>query len=321
MTQRPPPPRHTLRKAETPALSPADDLRDALRRLLAEGVDHLLLNEPAARRGDAEAIHQMRVALRRLRAVLRLFRKLLDPAPVAALEDELRRLGRVLGDARDWDVFCTETLPTIAAAGLGVLPARGALARAANRERKRAHAGLRAVLRGGAVRELAERLRRWHATPALFATDPGRPIGSVAIRQVAGLEKRVRRRARDLARQDDEGRHRLRKALKTLRYGRDMLQALDEQTSAEGWLHPPSARRATTRLQEALGSLNDAVAARALAQRLCEGDAGPAGSALHRQGAVVERWSEQHRADALAALPAGWEQFRQQALRKRGPSP
>ncbi|NDP47746.1 MAG: CHAD domain-containing protein [Sulfuriferula multivorans] len=61
---------------------------------------------------DIKYVHQARVALRRLRAALRLYRR------VCVLPDELmdglRTLAAALGPARDWDVLCGETLPAIA---------------------------------------------------------------------------------------------------------------------------------------------------------------------------------------------------------------
>ena len=58
---------------------------------------------------DIEYVHQARVALRRLRAVLRVFRQ------AGVLPDELmaglHKLMAALGPARDWDVLCCETLP------------------------------------------------------------------------------------------------------------------------------------------------------------------------------------------------------------------
>src|SRR3954465_2439487 len=60
----------------------------------------------------------MRVAVRRLRAVLTLFAPHLEPHATAAFQHELRRMGRVYGEARDWDVFCLELLPrTLSGAG------------------------------------------------------------------------------------------------------------------------------------------------------------------------------------------------------------
>ena len=61
---------------------------------------------------DIEYVHQARVALRRLRAALRVYRKACVLPP--PLLDELRTLVDSLGATRDWDVLCSETLPAIA---------------------------------------------------------------------------------------------------------------------------------------------------------------------------------------------------------------
>ena len=85
----------------------------AFREIVAAGLGHLLANQPAAGAGDPEGVHQMRVAIRRLRSALVLFETHLEPHVTARFEAELKRFGRVLGEARDWDVFCLETLPKV----------------------------------------------------------------------------------------------------------------------------------------------------------------------------------------------------------------
>ena len=61
---------------------------------------------------DIEYVHQARVALRRLRAALRVFRRVCG-VPQALLDD-LRTLVAALGPTRDWDVLCHETLLPVA---------------------------------------------------------------------------------------------------------------------------------------------------------------------------------------------------------------
>ncbi len=61
---------------------------------------------------DPEYVHQARVALRRLKVLLRLYRKVCVLPD--ALQDTLRKLDDALGPVRDWDVLCDETLPAIA---------------------------------------------------------------------------------------------------------------------------------------------------------------------------------------------------------------
>ena len=83
---------------------------EAFRRIVDCVLAHLMANQPAAAAGDVEGVHQMRIAIRRLRAALMLFRPQLEPHAEARFTEALRDLGRIFGEARDWDVFCTEML-------------------------------------------------------------------------------------------------------------------------------------------------------------------------------------------------------------------
>jgi CHAD domain-containing protein len=77
-----------------------------VRRAIATAVARLLAHDPGARVGkDPEAVHQARVATRRLRSDLRTFHALVDERWSNELRDELRWLGDVLGGVRDTDVL------------------------------------------------------------------------------------------------------------------------------------------------------------------------------------------------------------------------
>lgn len=93
--------------APSPDPQPASDapVMDHVKWALARHVRWLIAHDPGARLGrEPESLHQMRVATRQLRAVLRATRPLLVPEWADSLRDELRWLGRVLGPARDLDV-------------------------------------------------------------------------------------------------------------------------------------------------------------------------------------------------------------------------
>jgi CHAD domain-containing protein len=93
--------------APSPEPLPASDAPalDHVRWALARHARWLLAHDPGARLGrEPESLHQMRVATRQLRAVLRAARPLLMPEWADSLRDELRWLGRLLGPARDLDV-------------------------------------------------------------------------------------------------------------------------------------------------------------------------------------------------------------------------
>lgn len=93
--------------APSPEPQPASDapVMDHVKWALARHVRWLIAHDPGTRLGkEPESLHQMRVATRQLRAVLRSTRPLLLPEWADSLRDELRWLGRVLGPARDLDV-------------------------------------------------------------------------------------------------------------------------------------------------------------------------------------------------------------------------
>jgi CHAD domain-containing protein len=85
-----------------PARRPA---AEAIRAVLADGLTRLLANEAGVRAGDVEAVHQMRVAVRRLRSDLRTFRPLLESGWANDLSSTLRPLAASLGAVRDLDVL------------------------------------------------------------------------------------------------------------------------------------------------------------------------------------------------------------------------
>jgi triphosphatase len=80
-------------------------------------VDHLQSNEQGLRESDnPEFVHQARVAIRRLRSAIRVWRPLLPQHFVASFDPLWQTLASQLGETRNWDVFLAETLPSVVAA-------------------------------------------------------------------------------------------------------------------------------------------------------------------------------------------------------------
>jgi CHAD domain-containing protein len=106
----------------------------------AEQVEELLANDAGTRLGtDPEALHDQRVAVRRLRALLRLVRKLEEaPSELEELRGELKWLGGGLGSVRDLDVMLAELREQIATLGEPDRRAAGAFTRELELERKHA---------------------------------------------------------------------------------------------------------------------------------------------------------------------------------------
>ena len=126
-------------KAPSLALTQGISVDDALGAIFRAGAGQCAANHDAVLdRSDPEGVHQFRVSLRRLRSALSAFATVLPPDDVAWLEREAKRLIGLLGPARDWDVFITETLPALRAARPDD-DALERLAAAAEAERARAY--------------------------------------------------------------------------------------------------------------------------------------------------------------------------------------
>ena len=103
-------------KAERIELAKNASVDDAVAVVFAACLRHWTANEAAALSGlDPEGVHEMRVALRRIRAALSDFREIIPVAQVAWLKRETKWLLTSLGTARDWDVFLSELLAPVEA--------------------------------------------------------------------------------------------------------------------------------------------------------------------------------------------------------------
>src|SRR5262249_29805709 len=81
-------------------------------RLIAHAcLRQLVANEPSLQKGDAEAVHQMRTALRRLRAAFSLFSDVVSDKALARLKDEIKWITGELAPARELDVYLEQALP------------------------------------------------------------------------------------------------------------------------------------------------------------------------------------------------------------------
>ena len=75
---------------------------------MTKALHRFVTNDPYARLGEVEGIHQLRVAARRLRSVLRTFAPLIPAERSLPIVDELRAVGQALGAVRDLDVMLEE---------------------------------------------------------------------------------------------------------------------------------------------------------------------------------------------------------------------
>ena len=95
---------------EPPKLGAKMPTLEALRAIAGHCIDSIAFHAPfVRRRGEIEDVHRMRVAVRRLRAVLSVFRRALGGSELA-FEEDLRWLQDKLGAVRDWDVLRQDSI-------------------------------------------------------------------------------------------------------------------------------------------------------------------------------------------------------------------
>lgn len=206
--------------------------------MLREALDQVAANVPGALAGkDPEYLHQLRVGMRRLRAALHLFGGTMRPADVRALRKRLRRLGRVAGPARDWDVYSRR------------LPQN--LRPAAERRRRAAYARLRRVLRAP---------QPW-LTPRGLA-GPGQPLPDYARTALSRADRKALKKGERVDWSRPGRRHALRIRLRRLRYACEFLRGAFPDRDAEPLI------RSLKHLQDVLGELNDLEVARHLSESL-----------------------------------------------------
>jgi triphosphatase len=242
---------------------------NALRCIGIACVDQILRNEAAVLAGIPEGIHQMRVAVRRLRAILAAFGRMLPADQRRAVSQELRWLGDALGPARNLDVFETALIaPALSAFGERAEVRRGiaALAAAAERRRKAAYVKAIKAVRSTRYTRLMLRQLRWFDSCAwsegAATQDLRQPIGTLAARILDRRRLVALRRGMGFAGQSARERHSLRIALKKLRYATEMLAGLYDGDAVRRFTHR------LKRLQDDLGDANDVGVGRAIVARL-----------------------------------------------------
>jgi CHAD domain-containing protein len=260
---------------------------EALRRIGLSCIDQIVRNERAVYAGLPEGIHQMRVAVRRLRAVLSAFAKMLPAEQRRALSLEARWLSDALGAARNLDVFGRVLL---AAAPSDITDPDGgaALAAAAEERRRAAYAQAIRAVRSRRYTGLLLHLLRWFATcgwrTATVTDALDQPIDSLAAMVLERRLRAVKRRSTGFARQSVQQRHRLRIALKKLRYAAEVLAEL----------YPPAEVERFTerlkRLQDDLGDANDVRVGRGIVGDLARRS--ETGAAIAAAGHAVLDWHQ-----------------------------
>lgn len=271
------------------SLTPTTAPDAALRHIVADcHVDLLKFRAIVLASRRPIGIHQTRVALRRLRAAFGLFRHAVDGPVIRALSAEAKWLAGECAPARDLHVVLTETVSEVPPIVKRVAK------RLADHHLERARTAL-----AGARFDAFD--RQLHAFLDLSPAAPADRLDSFAFDEFEAHHRKVLHRGRKLETLDEHRLHRLRIAIKKLRYAATYLQPAFAAGTATPYID------ATVRLQGALGSLNDrAVARQVLADLVTAArpteDVAPALKSLAKQASSGERRRRRKLAEAWKAF-------------------
>jgi CHAD domain-containing protein len=258
--------------------------------------------EAGARRArDPEDVHQMRVAVRRLRAILRAGRSFFAESWVERLRRELTWLGAALGRVRDLDVLSAHLRAQLRARPPGGRVARQRLLRRLAGDRRRATGALRSALGGRRYARLLARLDASLASPP-FRADPA-PLPDVAAAEFETLRKAVKKLSKHPS---DEDLHAIRIKVKHARYAAELAQPIAGHR-AERFIERAKA------LQDVLGEHQDAVIAESYARRARGRSPG---------GRLLARWlsarQDERREEARADFARQWPGLKRRGRRAWG---
>ena len=273
--------------AEMPVAVAARETIDARTAVLARELE-------AARTGKVEGVHQLRVAIRRLRTALTLFADALPRRSADALERELADLGRAVGPVRDLDVLAIAVGKRGRKLDGTLAPAVTTLVRHIRDHRASAHAVLASTLDAPRVRRMLVRLTALARHRSVDAT----PVGAVAASLVRPLVRELRRAGRKAEKtRSPDVLHKLRIRAKHLRYALETLEGLGGKATRD------LAQRLAD-LQHVLGDQRDATNQRAWLLDEVPAFAGDA-EALVALGAIAEGLRRRARRMARRA-PRAW---------------
>jgi CHAD domain-containing protein len=269
---------------EVAALEPAASALDHVRAMLREQLEAIRAHDPGTRLGtDPEELHQMRVAVRRLRAILRAARPLFETGAIEALREELAWLGDALGLRRDLDVmrdYLREELTTLEPVERR---AGHRLLRHLEDAREATRLQLAKALDDDRYFALLDRIEETVAHPP--GTDAEISLHDIAARAFKKLRKIVEALPEPAT---DADLHRVRIRAKRARYAAELAAPVVGHP-AERFVDKAK------RLQDILGEHQDAVVAESRLRELFDGVRG------RRAGFVAGRLVERQRARRVAA--------------------
>ena len=261
-------------KAAPVALAPDWGRQAAFKAIARSCLHQLVANKPATVRGDPEGVHQMRVALRRLRAAISLFADMLLDAQTEKMKTQFKWITRELGTARELDVFISRVVKPIGR-GKPNGPGVAVLAKDLQQRREEAFARACAAIESTRFRNLVFDTAYW-IEAGDWTRNPDdltrllreQPIVGAATDELRRRWRKLLKTGAQLRELDPERRHIMRIQAKKLRYASEFFTGAFPGKKAvrrrNGFV------AALEKLQDALGDLNDIAVHARMTERIVD---------------------------------------------------
>jgi inorganic triphosphatase YgiF len=296
-------------KAGRTDLAPDCTAEQAFQATLLHCLRHIARNTPAVAEARLpEGVHQIRVGLRRLRAALSAFDGAFRVRRLESLRGSAKTLADIFGSTRELDVFATELLtPVEQAAKKPGLPQLRLILEELRRESwNRSVELVKSDDFTGFLLDLASAIetRAWReAASNAQVTAFERPARELAAETIEKKLKQAVKRARHLASLNIQERHRLRIALKKLRYSAEFFAPIFPAKPVSAFLDRLS------KLQDLFGALNDSATVEVILRRITEHAGERSSPELLEAAAFVDGWHQSRIEPTWDKAKKRWKTF------------
>ena len=287
-------------------------VEEAFSATLLHCLRHLMANISAAGTdASPDSVHQLRVCLRRLRAAIAAFGPHYRTPAMMRIAAQAKHFSRIFSEARDIDVFLID----LSGPDLGALTAPGMALLRNSLSHLRSEAGKEVVRTvssqafTGFLLSLALCIetKPWHGSDGKeLRKIYSLPAQRFAREALSLRYKKIRKRARHLDSMTIEERHAFRIALKKLRYVAEFFAPLFPGKKAGAFF------AALSKLQDALGVLNDAANAGGLLRKAAVAAGEISGPELMQASIFVEGWYRNLAAPSWGKAQKLWRRFEKQ---------
>jgi inorganic triphosphatase YgiF len=248
-------------KAKEVELAAGTSVAEAFRIIARSCLAQIVGNESGVQRKNSEALHQIRIGLRRLRAAISFFSEMTAGPQTDFIKSELKWVTRELSPARDLDVYTSQVLGAFREQYKDNAEF-GSLCRDFERQRADAFGRAADAVRSDRYRLLLIELAAWVEAGAWGRGDDeaaraphGRPIELYAAAELARRRKKIMKKVKAFERLDAAQRHKLRIAVKKLRYAAEFVANVFPTKRAKN--RRLALLASVKRIQDCLGALND----------------------------------------------------------------